>query len=284
MDDGRLRAVLTAVDRGSFSKAAAELGYTQSAMTHLVNNLEAELGCTLLNRGSHGVRLSDEGEKLLPYIKNVLDACDALRQEAAAQSQTQSCQLSLGCFASIARAELPQLLQEFGAAYPDIELEVTVRGYELPKLLEKGEVQLALVDESCAEGFEWIPLTRVPLVAVVPPSFKWERERISIERLLREPFFTCREQYAEKLLPPDAKRIQVEATDDATILSLVAGGLGVSVLSSFSLVGYEGQVKAIPLELPVVVRVGVAIKSLDAASTAVRRFVKFLKSHYSVET
>ena len=44
MDDGRLRAVLTAVDRGSFSKAAAELGYTQSAMTHLVNNLEAELG------------------------------------------------------------------------------------------------------------------------------------------------------------------------------------------------------------------------------------------------
>ena len=283
MDDGRLRAVLTAVDRGSFSKAAAELGYTQSAMTHLVNNLEAELGCTLLNRGSHGVRLSDEGEKLLPYIKNVLDACDALRQEAAAQSQTQSCQLSLGCFASIARAELPQLLQEFGAAYPDIELEVTVRGYELPKLLERGEVQLALVDESCAEGFEWIPLTRVPLVAVVPPSFKWERERISIERLLREPFFTCREQYAEKLLPPDAKRIQVEATDDATILSLVAGGLGVSVLSSFSLVGYEGQVKAIPLELPVVVRVGIAIKSLDAASTAVRRFVKFLKSHYSVD-
>ena len=105
MDDGKLRAVLTAVERGSFSKAAAELGYTQSAMTHLVNNLEAELGCTLLNRGSHGVRLSEEGEQLLPYINGVIDACDALRQEAAAQSRTQSHQLSLGCFASIARAE-----------------------------------------------------------------------------------------------------------------------------------------------------------------------------------
>ncbi len=282
MDDGRLRAVLMAVDRGSFSKAAAELGYTQSAMTHLVNNLEAELGCTLLNRGSHGVRLSEEGEQLLPYIKNVLSACDALRHEAAAQSHTQSCQLSLGCFASIARAELPALLQEFREAYPEIEIEVTVRGYELPKLLERGDVQLALVDESCAEGFEWIPLTRVPLVAVVPPAFKWDRERISIERLLKEPFFTCREQYAEKLLPQDAKRIQVEATDDATILSLVAGGLGVSVLSSLSLVGYEGQVKAIPLELPVVVRIGVAIKSIEAASSAARRFVRFLKSHYGV--
>ncbi len=36
MDDGKLRALLTAVDCGSFSKAAAQLGYTQSAMTHLV--------------------------------------------------------------------------------------------------------------------------------------------------------------------------------------------------------------------------------------------------------
>lgn len=118
MDDGRLRAVLTAVDRGSFSKAAAELGYTQSAMTHLVNNLEAELGCTLLNRGSHGVRLSEEGEQLLPYIKSVIDACDALRQEAAAQSRTQRHQLSLGCFASIARSALPQLCRNSRRSTP----------------------------------------------------------------------------------------------------------------------------------------------------------------------
>ena len=41
MDDGKLRALLTAVECGSFSKAAAQLGYTQSAMTHLVNKLEA---------------------------------------------------------------------------------------------------------------------------------------------------------------------------------------------------------------------------------------------------
>ena len=114
------------------------------------------------------------------------------------------------------------------------------------------------------------------------PSFRWDRERISIDRLLKEPFITCPEQYAEKLLPPNAKRIQVEASDDATILSLVAGGLGVSVLSAFSLAGYEGQVKSIPLDVPVVVRVGIAIKSLESASTSARRFVKFLKNHYGV--
>ena len=64
MDDGKLRALLTAVDCGSFSKAAAQLGYTQSAMTHLVNKLEAEIGCTLLERDSQGIRLTDAGRRL----------------------------------------------------------------------------------------------------------------------------------------------------------------------------------------------------------------------------
>ena len=65
MDDGKLRALLTAVECGSFSKAAARLGYTQSAMTHLVNKLEAEVGCTLLERDSQGIRLTDAGRHLL---------------------------------------------------------------------------------------------------------------------------------------------------------------------------------------------------------------------------
>lgn len=80
MNDKKLRALLTAVQCGSFGKATAQLGYTQSAMTHMVNRLEAELGCTLLVRGSHGVRLSEEGEKLLPYMQAVIDAGDALRR------------------------------------------------------------------------------------------------------------------------------------------------------------------------------------------------------------
>ena len=85
MDDGKLRALLTAVECGSFSKAAARLGYTQSAMTHLVNKLEAEVGCTLLERDSQGIRLTDAGRHLLPYIQNVVCACDTLLQEAAEQ-------------------------------------------------------------------------------------------------------------------------------------------------------------------------------------------------------
>ena len=118
MDDKRLRALLTAVQCGSFGKATAQLGYTQSAMTHMVNKLEAELGCTLLARSSHGVRLSEEGEHLLPYIQDYLRASETLRREAAAQGEAHNRVLRIGCFASIARARLPALLQKFRKLHP----------------------------------------------------------------------------------------------------------------------------------------------------------------------
>ncbi len=281
MDDNKLRALLTAVQCGSFGKAAAQLGYTQSAMTHLVNKLEAELGCTLLLRSSHGVRLSEEGEHLLPYINQVISACDALRGEAEVQGELYGRGLRIGCFASIARSRLPDLLQKFRRLHPEIKVDVLVQGNELADALEQDKIQLALVDEACAKGFLWTPLTDAPLVAVVPPDFPWTEETISLARLLQEPFLSSPEQYIEPLLPPDAPRLTVTASDDAAILSMVAGGLGVSVLSAFSLGGYEDRVRAIPLDKPVSRRLGAAVKTLPAANSAARMFLTFLKRQYS---
>ena len=61
METEKIRALLTAADLGSFSKAADALGYTQSGITHMMNALEEELGVPLLVRGNRGVRLSSDG-------------------------------------------------------------------------------------------------------------------------------------------------------------------------------------------------------------------------------
>ena len=280
MDDSKLRALLTAVQCGSFGKAAAQLGYTQSAMTHLVSKLEAELGCTLLLRSSKGVCLSEEGERLLPYIHGVITACDALRQEAEAQGEAHSRALRIGCFASIARAQLPELLRKFRKQHPEIKVDVLVQGSELAAALDEDRIQLAIVDENCARGFQWTPLTDAPLVAVTPPDFPWTGETISLARLMQEPFLSCPEQYVARLLPPEAPRLEVTASDDGSILSMVAGGLGVSVLSSFSLVGYEGQVRVLQLEKPIALRLGAAVKSVNTIGTSARMFLTFLREYY----
>ena len=283
MDDGKLRALLTAVDCGSFSKAAAHLGYTQSAMTHLVNKLEAEIGCTLLERDSQGIRLTDAGRQLLPYIQNVVCACETLLQKAAEQSDPHKRTLRIGCFASIARARLPELLRVFRAEHPEIQLDVLVRSEELTTALASGRIQLALVDEARAKGFDFQPLADAPLVAVVPPDFPWEGDIIPLERLLREPFLSSPDQYIEPFLPADAPRVEVSASDDGAILSMVAAGLGVAVLSSFSLVGYEERVRVLQLEQPIALRLGAAVKSINAAGTSARTFLSFLCAYYGQE-
>ena len=108
---------------------------------------------------------------------------------------------------------------------------------ELAAALDEDRIQLAIVDENCARGFQWTPLTDAPLVAVTPPDFPWTGETISLARLMQEPFLSCPEQYVEQYLPADTPRLEVTASDDGAILSMVAGGLGVSVLSAYSLAG-----------------------------------------------
>ena len=136
------------------------------------------------------------------------------------------------------------------------------------------------MDEARAQGFDFLLLTDTPLVAVVPPDFPWEGETIPLERLLREPFLSSPDQYIEPFLPPDTPRLEVTASDDGSILSMVAGGLGVSVLSSFSLVGYEGHVRVLQLEKPIALRLGAAVKSVNTIGTSARMFLTFLREYY----
>lgn len=276
MDENKLRALLTAVQRGSITKAAAQLDYTQSGMTHMMNKLETELGCRLLERTSHGVKLTVQGEHLMPYVHNVLRACDVLRREADECSNLQGQCLRVGCFPSIARSWLPDVLQRFRKMHPEVRVDVLVRGNELVEALEDEKIQVALIDDHCARGFEWTPLLRVPLLAVVPLDYPWEEKTVPLEHLLEGTFISGAEQDIEPYLPPAAPHLKIDAADDATILSMIIGGMGVSVLSSLSLIGFEDRVRGIPLREPIECELGVAVRSSRTASAPVRAFINFL--------
>lgn len=276
MDENKLRALLTAVQCGSITKAAAQLDYTQSGMTHMMNKLETELGCRLLERTIHGVKLTVQGEHLMPYVHNVLRACDVLRREADECSNLQGQCLRVGCFPSIARSWLPDVLQRFRKMHPEVRVDVLVRGNELVEALEDEKIQVALIDDHCARGFEWTPLLRVPLLAVVPLDYPWEEKTVPLEHLLEGTFISGAEQDIEPYLPPAAPHLKIDAADDAAILSMIIGGMGVSVLSSLSLIGFEDRVRGIPLREPIECELGVAVRSSRTASAPVRAFINFL--------
>ena len=82
MDLLKCRALVRAIELGSFSAAAAEMGYTPSGISHMAAAVEDELGVVLLRRGRSGVSLSPPGEMLLPALRDLVRADDRLRQQA----------------------------------------------------------------------------------------------------------------------------------------------------------------------------------------------------------
>ena len=72
MDTTKLFGFTQTAKIGSINKAALELGYTQSGLSYTLNKLEDELGVKLLTRMHYGIKLTPQGEELLPNIQNIL--------------------------------------------------------------------------------------------------------------------------------------------------------------------------------------------------------------------
>lgn len=78
MDIEKLKALKTAVEIGSITQAAEHMGYSQPGLTGMLKRLEQEVGYPLLRRGTKGVRLTEAGEAVMPYIDRVLESSRAL--------------------------------------------------------------------------------------------------------------------------------------------------------------------------------------------------------------
>ena len=90
---------MTIVRTGSFCRAAEEMGCTQSGLTQMVNGLEKELGCRLLDRNYRGVTVSKDGRDLLPLIEQTVKDCHALKSRARALNR-QTDSIRIGTFSS----------------------------------------------------------------------------------------------------------------------------------------------------------------------------------------
>ena len=125
MDDKKLEALMTIVRTGSFCRAAEEMGCTQSGLTQMVNGLEKELGCRLLDRNYRGVTVSKDGRDLLPLIEQTVRACHALKSRARALNR-QTDSIRIGTFSSLAGNLLPPVLKKFRQDHPGVTVSIRV--------------------------------------------------------------------------------------------------------------------------------------------------------------
>ena len=113
MDSKKLEALAAAVEYGSFTRAAQQLGYTQSGLTHMMNSLEREIGFPVLVRDRWGVRLTPSGQRIMPMVQQCLTANQSLEREISLINSHQEDTIRVASYASIAMHWLPEIIQRF---------------------------------------------------------------------------------------------------------------------------------------------------------------------------
>lgn len=121
-DIGQLRTFATVVDAGGFSRAAARLNMTQSAVSMQIKRLEEAVGRRLLERSSRRLEVTEDGAVVLSYARRML----ALQEEMAGRLRRQDVEgvVRLGVHDYLAATWLPGVLRRFHHRHPGVRLEV----------------------------------------------------------------------------------------------------------------------------------------------------------------
>ena len=164
-----LRAVVAVAELGSFRRAAAELGYTQSALSHQVSALEAALGWPLFHRpGGRGqVRLTPAGEAVRRRARRVLSEVEGIAAEAEEAERGASVSIRVGVSQTTAAEIMPAALQAFRVEHPGVEVVLSDidDGASVADALSKGRLDLAFtVDPEPDDRIEALPTLDDPLV------------------------------------------------------------------------------------------------------------------------
>lgn len=237
----QLRAFAAVAEHLHFRDAAVAIGMSQPALSGAVSALEEALGVQLLERTTRKVLLSSAGERLAVRARAVLDEVGALMEEADAMRAPFTGALRLGVIPTVAPYLLPTLIGLVHEKYPDLDLQVhEEQTSSLIEGLGAGRLDLLLLAVPLGvPGVTELPLFDEDFVLVTPLDH-WLGGREGIPRealrelnlLLLDEGHCLRDQALD--ICREAGRADAPVTTTAaglsTLVQLVAGGLGVTLL------------------------------------------------------
>ena len=226
----RYEIFLKVYETGSFSKAAEALNYTQSGISQMMAGLEEELGVQLFARINRGVALTDNGQRLLPYIRELANQKDRLRQAAFNINNSIEGVLRIGSFSSVTALWMPEVVEILDGNYDEIRTWI-----------RHGQVDCGFLSGIVADELDFYPLWEDPLYAVLPENHPLaEKSRISLEELFQYPMIIetpgCDNDIQHLLKKSQLQpKIIYSFRDDPLIMAFVRKGLGVTIFQELVL-------------------------------------------------
>lgn len=285
----QLRAFLMVAQTLSFTQACTRLHISQPALSLTIKSLEESLGGRLLNRSTRSVRLTPEGESLVPLAKRLLADWDNTEELLRQRFTLQLGRVAIAAMPSFAGSQLPAVLVAFRERHPQINVTVhDVINEQVINMVRQQRVELGIAFEPEATGtLQFAPLFMDRFVALVPPdSALSRRKRLVWRDLLNENLITLQRPSMVRRLLEQATSLHgidfpvaFESHQLTTVGRMVADGLGVSVVPSLCIEQmHQLGARCLPLSSPEVERaVGVLSPKAGELSVAAQALHDVLK-------
>jgi DNA-binding transcriptional LysR family regulator len=229
----------------SFSKAALELGYSQSAVTMQIKQLESELNVRLFDRVGKTVEMTNEGRRFLKYAEEIIAA--SLNAVAELTSGTAPAgELRIGILESVCTSYLPQILSRYHTLFPQVSTIISIGTFdELSVQLNANAIDILWTFDEPVEMPEWIKTFSYDsdIDVVCSPKHRLaSHEGAVLADIASETFIFTEKNCSYRRLFEDHLRhsgykptIFLEIGNTDIIKKFVEAELGLTILPSFTL-------------------------------------------------
>ena len=242
MELRELKSFLKIMEVESFSRAAKELGYSQSALSVQIHSLETELGVRLFDRLGKQVALTPPGKELarrvLPILQEVEEVENVMHNRPPVEA------LRIGMIESLCKAHMPQVMDYVCRNLPDLHITITIDSPSvLLDALNHNKVDLVYVLDKPLYDVKWEKVfqKRENIVFVCSLDSPLARKKeVELEEVLRQPFFLTEKADNYRLSLDQhlaARQLALnpllEVSDTGFILDMVQRNLGLSFLPQY---------------------------------------------------
>lgn len=285
MTSQKYEAFLKTARTGSFKQTAQEMGYTQAGISYLISALEKEFGIALFEREHGGVRLTSEGESILPWVSDVCAGERRLEAHLSDLKHVEAGSLHLVAFTSTLTQWVPQITRRFAEAHPNIDLRITCYDdqLQLEGVIERGEADLGFVALPVKRPLALTMLVRDPLLVAVAPDHPLAHGAFFPAKALgTEPYIKLDSgEYSEmdRLFRVNKAQphVRFSIVSDYAAMGMVSAGLGYGVLSGLVLRNAPFNLVALPAEVPAHREIALAQRANATPSHAASAFATCAK-------
>jgi DNA-binding transcriptional LysR family regulator len=280
----QLKMLVAVADHGSFSAAAAELGCTQSRISHAIAELEGDLGVSLLARGRAGSIPTEAGQRVLAKARQMLRLEAGLREAATAGSAL-SGSVRIACFRSVGTHLLPHVVEALARRHPQLRVEIDdscEQRADVTAALQDGLAEIGIAQLPLAGTLASYPYLHDDYVLVVPGALALARDAGGWPALGAMPFIGLRCTGATEILarcreagfsPIPGRTL----ANDTSIAAMVGRGMGYSILPRLATFPEPLEVATLPLPIPARRQFAIAALPDVMRTPAVRAVVRALR-------